>query len=186
MDAGPRPSPSALARLATDGGSGPRLPSRDAAERDFQTFAMPLDTLRAIAHRHEVRLTDVLMSVTAGSVRRVLGDAAPATLRITTPLMVRAADSSAEGNLTAAVMTTVPLAAMSETERLLDVGRAARRTERGTRALASRFVMTHRRAACCRRRCTRGSRVPSMDSGFSRRSCRTCRDRSAPIEWPAA
>ena len=81
------------------------------------------------------------MSVTAGSVRRVLGDAAPASLRITTPLMVRAADSSSEGNLTAAVMSTVPLTAMSETERLLEVGRVSRRTERGTRALGSRFVM---------------------------------------------
>ncbi len=130
-----------LARLATDGGAGPRLPSRDSAERGFRSLALPLDTLRDIARHHEVRLTDVLMSVTAGAVRRVLGAAAPATLRVTTPLMVRAADSSAEGNLTAAVMMTVPLDAIPEPERLVKIGRISRRTERTTRALASRFVM---------------------------------------------
>jgi len=131
-----------LARLATDGGAGSRLPSSDSAEREFHSFEVALDTLRGIAHRHDVRLTDVLMSVTAGSVRRAIGDAAGDTLHITTPLMVRAADSGSEGNLTAAVMTTVPTMAMSETERLLEVGRRARQTERATRALASRFVMT--------------------------------------------
>ncbi len=131
-----------LGRLATDGGSGPRLPSRDAVDRGFESIAVPLDTLRGIARRHEVRLTDVLMSVTAGALAGVLGDAAPATLRIATPLMVRATDSASEGNLTAAVMATVPMTAMSETERLLAVGRVTRRTERITRALASRFVMT--------------------------------------------
>jgi PAP2 superfamily protein/wax ester synthase-like acyl-CoA acyltransferase family protein/uncharacterized protein DUF1298 len=131
-----------LARLATDGGSGARLPSSDSAERGFHSFDVALDMLRGIAHRHEVRLTDVLMSVTAGSLRRAAGDAAPDTLRITTPLMVRAADSGSEGNLTAAVTTTVPTTAMSETQRLLEIGRRARQTERATRALASRFVMT--------------------------------------------
>jgi diacylglycerol O-acyltransferase / wax synthase len=54
---------------------------------------------------------------------------------------VREPGSSAEGNLTAAVMMDLPLGPLAEPERLAEVAAHSRRLRTGTRALASRFVM---------------------------------------------
>jgi diacylglycerol O-acyltransferase / wax synthase len=103
-----------------------------------------------VARAAQVRVTDVLLSMVAGAVSGTVTPGAvsgtvtpaPSGLRVSTTLMVRAADSAAEGNATAAVMLTVPLSAGSDSERLAEIGRRSRNTQRATRALASRFVMS--------------------------------------------
>ncbi|HKE66298.1 MAG TPA: phosphatase PAP2 family protein [Micromonosporaceae bacterium] len=144
-----------LAQLATDGGARYRLPSGTTGSRRFGTVALPLATVREVARRHRVRVSDVLLSAAAGAIRRValppstggnapdLGtpDDLPPVVRVAVPLMVRKPESSAEGNWTAAVMTNVPLAPMSEVDRLAETARHSGPLHSGTRALASRFVM---------------------------------------------
>lgn len=133
-----------LAQLATDGGARYRLPSGHSAARRFGTVDLPLDEVRAVSRRHGARVSDVLLSAVAGALRRVgrLGEEnASPKLRVAVPLMVREPGSSAEGNLTAAVMMDVPLGPLAEPERLADVAGHSRRLRTGTRALASRFVM---------------------------------------------
>jgi hypothetical protein len=60
---------------------------------------------------------------------------------VAVPLMVRQPASAAEGNLTAAVMIDVPLAASGAAELLADIRLRSARLHTGTRALASHFVM---------------------------------------------
>jgi hypothetical protein len=133
-----------LAQLATDGGARYRLPTGHTAGRRFGTVDLPLDEVRAVSRRHGARVSDVLLSAVAGALRRVGGqggeDASP-KLRVAVPLMVREPGSSAEGNLTAAVMMDLPLGPLAEPERLAEVAAHSRRLRTGTRALASRFVM---------------------------------------------
>jgi hypothetical protein len=133
-----------LAQLATDGGAPYRLPTGHTAARRFGTVDLPLDEVRAVSRRHAARVSDVLLSAVAGALRRVGGlgveDASP-KLRVAVPLMVRDPGSSAEGNLTAAVMMDLPLGPLAEPERLAEVAGRSRRLRTGTRALASRFVM---------------------------------------------
>jgi len=133
-----------LAQLATDGGAGYRLPTGHTAARLFGTVDLPLDEVRAVSRRHGARVSDVLLSAVAGALRRVgrldVQDASP-RLRVAVPLMVREPGSSAEGNLTAAVMMDLPLGPLAEPERLAEVAAHSRRLRTGTRALASRFVM---------------------------------------------
>jgi hypothetical protein len=62
-------------------------------------------------------------------------------LRVAVPLMVRAPGSAAEGNLTAAVMTDIPLGPIDESRRLTEIARRSRSLYTGTRAIASNFVM---------------------------------------------
>jgi WS/DGAT/MGAT family acyltransferase len=133
-----------LAQLATDGRPSYRLPVGNLPERGFSTVTFPLDQVRAVARRNGTRMSDVLLAIVAGGLRRVLGDAAPAgptKLRVAVPLMVREPGAAAEGNLTAAVMTDLPLGPLAEPERLAEVARRSRRLHTGTRALASNFVM---------------------------------------------
>lgn len=130
-----------LAQLATDGGSRQRLPSRDDPARGFGTLAVDLAAVRAIAARHRVRVTDVLLSAVAGGLTRVLGDQAPPAVRVTVPVMLSVPGADDGGNTTAAVITTVPLGDVPENLRLAEVGEITRATRRDTRALASRFVM---------------------------------------------
>jgi diacylglycerol O-acyltransferase / wax synthase len=133
-----------VAQLATDGGARYRLPTGDSPERRFGTVDLPLDQVREVARRHGTRVSDVLLSAVAGALRRVgsqrSGDDSP-KLRVAVPLMVREPGSSAEGNLTAAVMMDLPLGPLAEPERLAEVASHSRRLRTGTRALASRFVM---------------------------------------------
>jgi hypothetical protein len=85
----------------------------------------------------------VLLSSVAGGLRRVVAEPPEhaALLRVAVPLMVREPGSAAEGNLTAAVMTDVPLGPMSEPARLAETARRSGVLYTGTRALASTFVM---------------------------------------------
>jgi uncharacterized protein DUF1298 len=64
-------------------------------------------------------------------------------LRVSVPLMVRPPDAAAEGNLTAAVMTEVPLGPVpgGEVARLAEITRRSRRLYTGTRTLAGNFAM---------------------------------------------
>jgi WS/DGAT/MGAT family acyltransferase len=133
-----------LAQLATDGWVRQRLPSSGDHRRRFGTADLPLARLRAVAHRHRARVTDVLLSAVAGAVHRTRPDLTGdnrARLRTLVPLMLRAPDSPAEGNLTAAVLLDLPVGPCSEPDRLAEVVRRSRRLRTGTRALASRFVV---------------------------------------------
>ena len=64
-------------------------------------------------------------------------------LRVSVPLMVRPPGAAAEGNLTAAVMTEVPLGPVDggERARLAEIARRSRGLYSGTRTLASNFAM---------------------------------------------
>jgi WS/DGAT/MGAT family acyltransferase len=133
-----------LVQLATDGWVRRRLPSGGDHRRRFGTADLPLARLRAVARRYRARVTDVLLSAVAGAVHRTRPDLAVgsrARLRTLVPLMLRAPDSPAEGNLTAAVLLDLPVGPCSEPDRLAEVVRRSRRLRTGTRALASRFVV---------------------------------------------
>jgi hypothetical protein len=135
-----------LAQLATDGRPAVRLPMSGTAQRRFGMVDLPLDEVRAVARRHGARVSDVLLASVAGGLRRAMREPVPGgspMLRVAVPLMVREPGTSAEGNLTAAVMMDLPLGALSEPERLAEVARGSRRLRTGTRALGSRFVMRY-------------------------------------------
>jgi diacylglycerol O-acyltransferase / wax synthase len=134
-----------LAQLATDGRPSVRLPVSGTPARRFGMVDLPLDEVRAVARRHGARVSDVLLTSVAGGLRRAMPEPVPGRaprLRVAVPLMVREPASSAEGNLTAAVMMDLPMGPLSEPERLAEVARGSRRLRTGTRALASRFVMS--------------------------------------------
>ncbi len=130
-----------LAQLATDGRPSGPLPGTSTADRRFGTLSVSLDELRAVARRHGVRITDVMLSAVAGGLRRVRPDGLPRDLRVAVPLMARAPGASAEGNLTAGVITDVPLDAMDEAHRLAETAKHSGRLRTGTRALASHAVI---------------------------------------------
>ena len=133
-----------LAQLATDGFPSFKLPSGNTPTRAFTTVDLPLDAVREVAHRHGTRVSDVLLTTVAGALRRtgaVTGSVRKPLLRVAVPLMVRAPGSAAEGNLTAAVMTDLPLGPLAEEQRLIEIARRSRSLYTGTRMLASNFVM---------------------------------------------
>ncbi|MFI6071270.1 phosphatase PAP2 family protein [Actinoplanes sp. NPDC051343] len=131
-----------LAQLATDGFPKFRLPTGNAPARGFTTVDLPLDGVREIARRHGARVSDVLLTVVAGAVTRAVPAAPHGLLRVSVPLMVRPPDAAAEGNLTAAVMTEVPLGPFpQESARLAEISRRSRGLYTGTRTLAANFAM---------------------------------------------
>jgi diacylglycerol O-acyltransferase len=131
-----------LAQLATDGFPKFRLPTGNAPARGFTTVDLPLDGVREIARRHGARVSDVLLTVVAGAVTRAVPTAPHGLLRVSVPLMVRPPDAAAEGNLTAAVMTEVPLGPFrQESARLAEISRRSRGLYTGTRTLAANFAM---------------------------------------------
>lgn len=131
-----------LAQLATDGFPKFKLPTGDTPARGFTTVDLPLDGVREIARRHGARVSDVLLTVVAGAVTRAVPSAPHGLLRVSVPLMVRPPDAAAEGNLTAAVMTEVPLGPVaSESARLTEITRRSRGLYTGTRTLAANFAM---------------------------------------------
>jgi hypothetical protein len=132
-----------LAQLATDGFPKFRLPTGNAPARGFTTVDLPLDGVREIARSRHVRVSDVLLAVVAGALSAAVPAAPHGLLRVSVPLMVRPPGAAAEGNLTAAVMTQVPLGPMAggETARLAEVARRSRGLYTGTRTLASNFAM---------------------------------------------
>jgi wax ester synthase-like acyl-CoA acyltransferase family protein/uncharacterized protein DUF1298 len=132
-----------LAQLATDGFPRLKLPTGDAAARGFTTVDLPLDGVREIALRRQVRVSDVLLAVVAGALSAAVPAAPRGLLRVAVPLMVRPPGAAAEGNLTAAVMTEVPLGPVDggEIARLTEIARRSRGLYTGTRTLASNFAM---------------------------------------------
>jgi diacylglycerol O-acyltransferase / wax synthase len=132
-----------LAQLATDGFPRLKLPSSNAPGRGFTTVDLPLDGVRAIARQRHVRVSDVLLAVVAGGLTRAVPAVPRGLLRVSVPLMVRPPDAAAEGNLTAAVMTEVPLGPVEggEPGRLAEIARRSGRLYSGTRTLAGNFAM---------------------------------------------
>ncbi|MEV6844487.1 phosphatase PAP2 family protein [Actinoplanes sp. NPDC051411] len=132
-----------LAQLATDGFPKLKLPTGNAPARGFTTVDLPLDGVREIARRHGARVSDVLLTVVAGALSTAVPSAPRGLLRVSVPLMVRAPDAAAEGNLTAAVMTEVPLGPVEngEVARLAEITRRSRGLYTGTRTLAANFAM---------------------------------------------
>jgi diacylglycerol O-acyltransferase len=113
-------------------------------ERRFSTIGLPLDLVRQVARDRRARVSDLLLAAVAGAIRQVRGeDSLPPAMRVSVPLMVRQPATAPEGNVTAAVMLDVPLAAMSDEQRLADTVKRSGRLYTGTRALASRFVISN-------------------------------------------
>jgi diacylglycerol O-acyltransferase / wax synthase len=131
-----------LAQLATDGSARLKLPSGDTGARGFTTVDLPLDGVREVAKRRGVRVSDVLLAVVAGGLTATV-PGARGLLRVSVPLMLRPPDAAAEGNLTAAVMTRVPLGPVEggEPGRLAEIAGRSRGLYTGTRTLASNFAM---------------------------------------------
>ncbi len=134
-----------IARLATDGRQDVRLPSGHTAERRFAGCDVPFEPVIRLARSYGVRISDVILCAFAGGLYRVCrrpsGAAGPALCRVAVPLTMRAPGTSAEGNVTAAVMVDLPVDARPEPERLADIAARRDRLHTGSRALAARFVM---------------------------------------------
>lgn len=131
-----------LAQLATDRRPEAALPVSETARRRFATLALELDSVRALARARGVRVTDLVLCGTAGALCRVATGPLPSTLLVNVPLMAAEIRPGRDGNVTAGVMVEVPLGPMPETERLAAIAKAGARLRAGTRAIASRFVMT--------------------------------------------
>lgn len=132
-----------LAQLATDGRARGELPNTECADRHFAGLSIPMSRMREIARRRHARVTDLLLTMIVSAMREALGDRPePSRLRIAVPLMVRTPESTAEGNVTAAVITDAPLTDLAEPERLAAIAQRSRRLRSGTRPLASRFVLS--------------------------------------------
>ncbi|WP_051024924.1 MULTISPECIES: bifunctional phosphatase PAP2/O-acyltransferase family protein [Nocardia] len=132
-----------LAQLAADAQPKGTLPD-DCVRRVFTVCSLDLETVRAVARSHRVRVTDVLLSVTVTALQRLrpdLGERLGGQIRVAVPLMVRDPTSGAEGNSTAAVMIDIPLTAATPAQRLAEIRTRSDRLHSGTRALASHFVM---------------------------------------------
>jgi hypothetical protein len=131
-----------LFQLATDDSNRDRLPTGPGSDRAYGTLAIPLRTVRSVARGYGVRVSDVMLSLVAGAVWRLLDPRwGSAVLRTAVPLAMRAPGSSDDGNVTAAVMIDLPYSPMPEAVRLRAVARRTARLRGGTRALAARFVM---------------------------------------------
>jgi hypothetical protein len=133
-----------LARLATDGGAGGRLADAS-SRREFATVDLDLAAVRRIASARGVRVTDLLVALTADALaitHRELATRLRGRLRVAVPLMVREPGVAAESNATAAVMVDVPVDGRPFEELLAVIGRRTARLRTPSRAVASRFVMT--------------------------------------------
>lgn len=131
-----------LVQLATDPRPKAQLPVSATVRRRFASLPLDLDSVRALARSRGARVTDVLLCGTAGAIQRIADGPLPSTLLVNVPLMATEIRPGREGNVTAGVMVEVPLGAMPEAERLAEIVRASGRLRTGTRAIASRFVMS--------------------------------------------
>lgn len=135
-----------LAQLATDGrAKGGLLDGPMTAGRRYTGTTLPLADVQTAAHRHVVRVSDVVLSCVAGGLSRVRtadGERWPATIRVAVTQTVRdPGEAGAGANVTAATMLDLPIAAMPELDRLRLVAALTAARRGGSRALASRFVM---------------------------------------------
>jgi hypothetical protein len=132
---------SGLAQLAADGTTHHRLPG--GGPIGYATLDVPLDQLRALAARHRVRVSDVLLGAVAGGLRRALaGGRVPPVVRTAVPLTVRSAGDPAGGNVTAAVIVDLPLDNRPEADRLAAVAASLGRLRATGRVVATRWVMS--------------------------------------------
>jgi hypothetical protein len=104
---------------------------------------VPLVEVRKLARREHVKISDILLTMVAGGLSIAAPTAPHGLLRVSVPLMVRPPEAAAEGNLTAAVMTEVPLGPIEggEPARLSEIHRRSKSLYSGTRTLASNFAM---------------------------------------------
>lgn len=131
-----------IAQLATDGFQRVRLPSGTGAERRFSGYRVPFELVRGIARAYGVRVSDVILCAVAGALHRTWREPPGSDLcRTAVPLTMRRPGTTAEQNVTAAVMVDLPIGERPEPERLAEIARRSRRLYTGTRALAARFVM---------------------------------------------
>jgi hypothetical protein len=132
-----------IAQLATDGFPKVKLPTGNASARGFTTLDVPLVEMRKLARREHVKISDILLTMVAGGLSIAAPTAPHGLLRVSVPLMVRPPDAAAEGNLTAAVMTEVPLGPVEggEPARLAEIHQRSKSLYSGTRTLASNFAM---------------------------------------------
>jgi len=131
-----------LGQLAVDGRA--RRLSVATRRRGYATADLNLASTRALAQRHGVRVTDLVLALVTTAIRNTRPELAIALrgrLRVAVPMMVRAPGAAPEGNATAAVMVDLPLDGGSFEETLAEISRRTRRLRRPTRAIASRFVM---------------------------------------------
>lgn len=134
-----------LAQLATDGRPAVRL-SPGSAARQFAVTALDLETLRQLARRHDVRVTELLLALVGTALARTHPAFAAAVdhrLRVSVPVMLREPGPTAEGNLTAAALTDLPLHDATIDSRWADFRECGAVLTTPTRALASRFVMAN-------------------------------------------
>lgn len=132
-----------LAQLATDGRPASHVPMNDGATR-FSCSWLPLDRVQGVARAERARVTDLLLCLVVTAVHRThpaFVEQLQGRLRVAVPLMVREPDSSAEGNLTAAVMVDLPTDVHEPAELLRQISDRTGPLHTPTRALASRFVM---------------------------------------------
>lgn len=132
-----------IAQLATDGRPSARLKDPPSQSRGFATVGLDLADVRRVARKHRVRVTDLILALTAEGVARTspgLVAATEAELRTSVSMLVPTT-RAADGNVTAAVMVDLPLAAMTVQDRLREITARAAPLRSPTRALASRLVV---------------------------------------------
>lgn len=133
-----------VAQLAVDGKPATKLPP-GSPNRQFAACTLDLETVRAVAHRHDVRMTDVVLSLLAIVLRRTHPAFAATVhhrLRVSVPVMTAPKGVAGTGNATAAVMIDLPLADMPARDLLTRVGADTARLLTPTRFLGAQFVMT--------------------------------------------
>jgi diacylglycerol O-acyltransferase / wax synthase len=133
-----------IAQLAGDGKPAATLPP-GSPDRQFATCMLDLDAVRAVAHRHDARVIDVVLSLLAIALGRTdpaFAAAVDHRLRVSVPVMVAPPGAGGIGNATAAVMIDVPLADMPSESLLAHVSADTAKLLTPTRFLGSRFVMT--------------------------------------------
>lgn len=141
-----------IAQLACDGSAqrndlvGPSTP-----HRGYVTVSWPLHEVQAVARTAGVRVTDVMLSVTADVLARILAERGSrsdgVTLRVAVPVTLRppappgTGRTAVPGNLTAALRIDVPVDPQVPQQRLAAVHRSAERMRRSARAMGSLAVM---------------------------------------------
>ncbi len=133
-----------LARLATDGRPASVLPPSN-GDTQLHTVQLEFDRVRAVARTHGVRVTELLMALTASSVAAInpaFAEQIDHRLRVSVPVMLGVPGDDAEGNTTAAVILDAPCRDLPTPALLAETRAASAPLRTPTRALASRWVMS--------------------------------------------
>jgi WS/DGAT/MGAT family acyltransferase len=142
----------ALRELVTDDGATVTSLNRMVGgERTLALVRGRMDVVRAIAHRHGGTVNDVLLAVTAGGLRALLGSRGELTddlvVRVEVPVTLRPADqrARARGNLIGQMVVPLPVGMSDPARRLERI--AAETARRKTRSRLSLGTMMRRRVA---------------------------------------